>query len=266
MILLIACTNLSNVLLARALNRNREIGVRLSLGASRSRIVRQLVTETAVLSLIAGGVGLAISHASWTLIRRVIVSSFSMKTGMAILEFNPDYRVFVFAFVLALATGIVFGLAPALHATRSTLNSALRADGSFLGSRFRRSRLRDGLVIAQFAFSLVLLIGAGLLLHSTIKFGSVQPGFDVAHSIRIEPIQGTYNPNPMFSSPSSHIPAPAAPNRTVARKHAGCACGASPRSLGSLPGTAPPLLEPRFAAGGGSPARSFRGFRPDPPG
>ena len=198
MILLIACTNLSNVLLARALNRNREIGVRLSLGASRSRIVRQLVTETAVLSLIAGGVGLAISHASWTLIRRVIVSSFSMKTGMAILEFNPDYRVFLFAFVLALATGIVFGLAPALHATRSTLNSALRAEGALLGSRFRRSRLRDGLVIVQFAFSLVLLIGAGLLLHSTIKFGSVQPGFDVAHSISIQPIQGTYSPNPML--------------------------------------------------------------------
>ena len=198
MILLIACTNLSNVLLARALNRNREIGVRLSLGASRSRIVRQLVTETAVLSLIAGGVGLAISHASWTLIRRVIVSSFSMKTGMPIVEINPDYRVFVFAFVLSLATGIVFGLAPALHATRSTLNSALRAEGALLGSRFRRSRLRDGLVIVQFAFSLVLLIGAGLLLHSTIKFGSVQPGFDVAHSISIQPIQGTYSPNPML--------------------------------------------------------------------
>jgi predicted permease len=198
MILLIACTNLSNVLLARALNRNREIGVRLSLGASRSRIVRQLVTETAVLSLIAGGVGLAISHASWTLIRRVIVSTFSMKTGMAILEFNPDYRVFVFAFVLALATGIVFGLAPALHATRSTLNSALRAEGALRGSWFRRSRLRDGLVIVQFAFSLVLLIGAGLLLHSTIKFGSVQPGFDVAHSISIQPIQGTYSANPML--------------------------------------------------------------------
>jgi predicted permease len=198
LILLIACTNLSNVLLARALNRSREIGVRLSLGASRSRIVRQLVTETAVLSLIAGGVGLAISHSSWTLIRRVIVSSFSMKTGMPIVEFNPDYRVFAFALVLSLATGIVFGLAPALHATRSTLNSALRAEGAFLGSRFRRSRLRDGLVIAQFAFSLVLLIGAGLLLHSTIKFGSVQPGFDVAHAISIQPIQGTYTPNPLL--------------------------------------------------------------------
>jgi len=198
LILLIACTNLSNVLLARALNRTREIGVRLSLGASRSRIVRQLVTETAVLSLIAGGVGLAISHLSWALIRRVMVSSFSMKSGMPIVEINPDYRVFAFALVLSLGTGIVFGLAPALHATRSTLNSALRAEGGLLGSRFRRSRLRDGLVVAQFAFSLVLLIGAGLLLHSTIKFGSVQPGFDVAHSISIQPIQGTYSPNPML--------------------------------------------------------------------
>ena len=193
LILLIACTNLSNVLLARAMNRKREIGVRLSLGASRGRIVRQLVTETAVLALIAGGVGLAISHSSWTLIRRVIVSSFSMKTGMPIVEINPDYRVFLFAFVLSLATGIVFGLAPALHATRSTLNSAL-------ASRFRRSRLRDGLVIVQFALSLVLLIGAGLLLHSTINFGSVQPGFDVAHSISVEPIQDTFTPNSMLTA------------------------------------------------------------------
>jgi predicted permease len=195
LILLIACTNLSNVLLARALNRKREIGIRLSLGASRGRIVRQLVTETAVLSPLAGAVGLAISHSSWTLIRRVIVSSFSMKSGMPIVEINPDYRVFVFAFVLSLVTGIVFGLAPALHATRSTLNSALKVEGAF-GSRFRRSLLRDGLVIVQFALSLVLLIGAGLLLHSLIKFGSVQPGFDVAHSISIEPIQETFSPSP----------------------------------------------------------------------
>jgi predicted permease len=198
LILLIACTNLSNVLLARALNRQREIGIRLSLGASRTRVVRQLITETAVLSLLAGVVGLAISHSSWTLIRRAIVSSFSMKSGMLIVEFNPDYRVFVFAFVLSLVTGIVFGLAPALHATRSTLSSALKVDGAF-GSRFRRSLLRDGLVIVQFALSLVLLVGAGLLLHSTIKFGSVQPGFDVAHAISIQQIQGTFSPNPMLA-------------------------------------------------------------------
>src|SRR5262249_43858749 len=86
---------------------------------------------------------------------------------------------------------------PALHATRSTLNSALKVEGAF-GSRFRRSHLRDGLVIVQFALSLVLLIGAGLLLHSMIKFGSVQPGFDVAHAISIQPIQGTFSPNPML--------------------------------------------------------------------
>ena len=195
LILLIACTNLSNVLLARAMNRNREIGVRLSLGASRSRIVRQLVTETAVLSLIAGGVGLAISHSSWILIRREIAAWSSMNSGMPMVEIHADYRVFGFALLLSLATGIVFGLVPALHATGSTLNSALRAEGA-LGSRFRRSRLRDGLVIAQFALSLVLLIGAGLLLHSTIQFGSVQPGFDVAHSISIQ-VQGTYSPDPM---------------------------------------------------------------------
>jgi predicted permease len=191
MILLIACTNLSNVLLARALNREREIGVRLSLGASRGRIVRQLVTETAVLSLIAGATGLAMSHCSWVLIRRMMVSSFSMKTGMPIIEIYPDYRVFLFAFLLSLATGIAFGLAPALHATRSTLNSALKGESGWLGSRFRPSRLRDGLVVAQFSLSLVLLIGAGLLLHSTVEFGSVHPGFDVAHTISVELIQET---------------------------------------------------------------------------
>jgi predicted permease len=198
LVLLIACSNLSNVLLARALKRRREIGVRLSLGASRSRIVRQLVTEAAVLSLIAGGVGLALSHGSWILIRRAIVSSISMKEGMPIVEIDPDYRVFVFALALSLVTGIAFGLAPALHATRSTLDSALKAEGAVLGQRFRRSRLRDGLVIVQFSLSLVLLIGAGLLLHSTIEFGSVQPGFDVAQTISIQPIQDTFNPDPML--------------------------------------------------------------------
>src|SRR5262249_2240588 len=139
LILLIACANLSNVLLARALTRKREIGVRLSLGASRGRIVRQLVTETALLSVVAGAVGLALSYVSWTLIRRVMVSSFSMKSGMPIIEVHPDYRVFVFALVLSLTTGVVFGLAPALHATRSSLNFALKAEGAFIGSRFRRS-------------------------------------------------------------------------------------------------------------------------------
>jgi predicted permease len=191
LILLIACTNLSNVLLARALNRQREIGIRLSLGATRARVVRQLLTETAVLSLAAGAVGLAISHWSWTLIRRVIVSSFSMKSAMSIVEITPDYRVFAFAFLLSLATGIVFGLVPALHATRSSLNSTLKAESVFLGSIFRGSRLRDGLVVVQFSLSLVLLIGAGLLLHSVTKFSSVKPGFELAHTINIQMIQET---------------------------------------------------------------------------
>src|SRR5262249_8937919 len=97
-------------------------------------------------------------------------------------------------------TGVVFGLAPALHATRSSLNFALKAEGAFIGSRFRRSGLRDGLVIVQFALSLVLLIGAGLLLRSTIRFGSVQPGFDVAHSISIAAIQETFSPTPILAA------------------------------------------------------------------
>lgn len=189
LILLIACTNLSNVLLARALNRQREIGVRLSLGASRGRIVRQLVTESAVLSVCAGAVGLTFSHWSWMLIRRVIVSHFSMKSAMSIVEITPDYPVFAFAFALSVATGILFGLAPALRATRPTLTSALKVEGSLLGSIIRRSRFRDGLVIVQFSLSLVLLIGAGLLLHSAMKFGSVQPGFDVAHAISVQTVQ-----------------------------------------------------------------------------
>ena len=188
MVLAIACTNLSNVLLARAMNRKREIAVRLSLGASRGRIVRQLVTETAVLAAIAGAVGLAVSHASWTLIRRVTVETFSAKEGMPIIEVKPDYRVFLFAFVLSVGTGVVFGLAPAMQATRATLNSAL-------ASRRGRTRLRDGLVIVQFALSLVLLVGAGLLLRSTIRFASIQPGFDTGHAISIQPIQGTYRPS-----------------------------------------------------------------------
>ena len=189
LILLIACGNLSNVLLARGLNRQREIGVRLSLGASRGRIVRQLVTETAVLSLLAGAVGLVISDVSWTLIRRVTISIFSRKTGMSLVEIHPDWRVLFFTLLLALGTGVVFGLAPALHAARCSLNSTLKAEGAWS----RGSRMRDVLVVAQFALSLVLLIGAGLLLHSTIRFAAVRPGFEIAHTLSIEPVQETFH-------------------------------------------------------------------------
>jgi predicted permease len=189
LVLLIACTNLSNVLLARSWNRRHEISIRLSLGAARSRIVRQLLTETAVLSLVAGLAGLVISRWSLTLIRRLLVSAFSQKTGMSIIEVNPDFRVFAFAMLLSLAAGIAFGLVPALHATQSHLAAAPR-----------RSLLRDGLVIAQFSLSLVLLIGAGLLVRSSIKFAAVQPGIDIARTLSVEPVQETGSAAPAFYS------------------------------------------------------------------
>ena len=200
LVLLIACTNLSNVLLARGLNRQREIGIRLALGASRSRIVRQLVTESVLLCLVAGVVGLLLSQWSLTLIRKLIVSSFSMKTAMAIVELTLDYRVFSFTLLVSLVTGIIFGLAPALHATRPSLTSALRAEGALPRAGIRPSRLRDVLIIAQFALSLVLLIGAGLLIRSAINFGNVSPRFDVAHAISVQTVQDTGSGDTAFQA------------------------------------------------------------------
>lgn len=160
LVLLIACANVANLLLARAAARQQEIAVRLAIGASRWRLARQLMTESLLLALLGGFLGLA--AAFWTtdwLIALTAGDRFS-------LEIQPDLRVLGFNFGIAVLTGVLFGLAPAVQATRPNLSAALRNEIGFASSFVGRLELRKMLVVAQAAISLLLLIGAGLFVRT----------------------------------------------------------------------------------------------------
>ncbi|HKC24291.1 MAG TPA: ABC transporter permease, partial [Thermoanaerobaculia bacterium] len=172
-VLLIACANVANLLLARSTSRQREIGVRRALGADRGRLVRQMLTESVFLSLIGGGLGLAIAVWGVDLLLRLAPASLPRAV-----EIHADLPVLGFALLLSVVTGVLFGVAPALHSSRSGLSQTLKeaARGSSVGRE--RNRLRGLLVVGEFALALVLLIGAGLLLRSFWRLQNVEPGFD----------------------------------------------------------------------------------------
>ncbi|MEK6286963.1 MAG: ABC transporter permease [Acidobacteriota bacterium] len=174
-VLLIACANVANLLLARASARRKEIAVRLALGASRSRLVRQLLTESVLLSLAGGVVGLLL--ALWTI---DLLKTATPTSGVFsfTLDYHLDGRVLAFTFALSLATGVIFGLAPALQASRPDLVPALKDEVSVVAQGRRRLSLRNLLVVAQVALSLVLLIGAGLFLRSLKNAQDIDPGFE----------------------------------------------------------------------------------------
>jgi predicted permease len=177
LVLLTACANVSNVMLSRAISRHREIAVRLSLGASRGRIVRQLVTEGLLITVLAGTVALALAaftlRAGLAAVLGTLPPSFAMLVRVAPLGF--DYRVFFFALVIALATTVVVALVPALQASRTALTDALR--GQRTGT-LRGSRLRGALVIAQVAVSLVLVVTAMTVTRNSTSVAALDPGFD----------------------------------------------------------------------------------------
>ncbi len=174
-VLLIACANVANLLLARASARRKEIAVRLALGASRSRLVRQLLTESVLLSLAGGVVGLLL--ALWTI---DLLKTATPTSGIFsfTLDYHLDGRVLAFTFALSFATGIIFGLAPALQASRADLVPALKDEVAMVAQGRRRLSLRNLLVVAQVALSLVLLIGAGLFLRSLKNAQDIDPGFE----------------------------------------------------------------------------------------
>src|ERR1041385_3029161 len=170
-VLLIACANLANLMLARVGARQKEIAVRTALGASRLRIVRQLLIESTVLAIGGGAIGLLLAF--WTV--RWIVS-LSADTIPRVHEINIDPRVAGFTLLLSVMTGVLFGLAPAIQVSRPDLTDALKESGRSTGGP-RRNRLRSALVISEVALSLVLLVGAGLMIRSFAKLNQVNPGF-----------------------------------------------------------------------------------------
>jgi predicted permease len=174
LVLLIACANVANLLLARAGSRQKEISLRLALGASRWRLMRQLLTESVLLSVCGGVLGIA--FALWIKDGLLVVTDWGGR-GMRALEPQLDWRVLGFTIVLSFVTGIVFGLAPAWRTTRADLTPTLK-DGGRGSSTVHRSLLSRGLVVLQVALSLLLLVGAGLFVRTLINLQRVEPGFN----------------------------------------------------------------------------------------
>jgi len=172
-VLLIACVNLANLLLSRSSARRREIGVRASLGAGRWRLIRQLLTESLLLSATGAAVGLALAVAATRPLAKMSPTILP-RAG----EIGLDMRALGFTAGIAILTGLLFGIAPALHMVRTDLIAALRegARGNAIG--FRRNRLRSMLVTGEVALALILLCGAGLLMRSFYRLQSIDPGFD----------------------------------------------------------------------------------------
>jgi len=172
-VLLIACANVANLLLARAASRRREIALRAGLGASRWRIARQLLTESVLLSAVGGAFGLLLA---WWGTKALIALSPSGLMDLRHVAVNLP--VLGFTFALALVTGIIFGLVPAFEAAHFDLNESLKEGGKNIGGGARSHRLRNLFVVTQVALALVLLVGAGLLMKSFNRLQSVEPGFD----------------------------------------------------------------------------------------
>src|SRR5438477_917803 len=179
LVLLIACANIASLLLARSAVRRRETAIRQALGATRPRLVRQWLTESILLGVAGGALGLLL--ALWA---NQLLISYLQTTPLASLELGLDWRVLAFTLGVSVATGIVFGLAPALQASRLDIVMALKSeDAQRAGSR--RSRLRAVFVTAQVTLSVVLLVGAGLFIRSLQSANTIDPGFRVDHALTI---------------------------------------------------------------------------------
>jgi predicted permease len=176
-VLLIACANIANLLLARAAVRRREIAIRAAMGAGRRRIIGQLLTESVILSLAGGALGLAIGYfgvrALLSLNPGDIPRIGDNGTGLSM-----DWRVLLFTVGISILTGILFGLIPALHASRADLNIMLKESSSRSGTGFRQNKARSILVVTEMALALILLAGSALLIRTYIALRNVQPGFD----------------------------------------------------------------------------------------
>ncbi len=185
-VLLIACANVANLMLARLLRMEREMAVRAALGASKARLLRQLLTESLLISLSGGLVGLAVAPLALS-----VLVKFAQRYSTRAAEVHMDAPVLLFTLLVAVGTGVLFGLAPAFSSSKRA-GEALKQGGR--GNSSQRMSLRSGLVVAQVAVSFTLLIGAGLMLRSFLKLSEVNPGFRTDHllSMRMTPNAGKY--------------------------------------------------------------------------
>ena len=178
MVLMIACANLANMQMAKASGRQREIAVRLALGAGRPRLVRQLLTESTLLALAGGAAGVFLSmlgtRALW-----LVAGQFAGAYSAFVTQIKPDGRVLFYTLLLSVCTGVIFGMSPALQGSRPDLTTALKDAGTAFGQRLDRSRLRGLLVAGQMALSSLFLIVAGLLARGMIRAQTSDPGFEV---------------------------------------------------------------------------------------
>jgi predicted permease len=191
LVLLIACSNLANLLIARASSRQKEIAVRLALGAGRWRLIRQLLTESLLLSCVGGAAGLALA----VLMDRALISFQPSDVWTISISASPDTAVLIFTLLVSILTGVLFGLAPGLLATRPQLAGTLKDEaGSVTGGA--SAGLRKSLVVAQVALSLLLLVGAGLFLRSLNNLKYLHPGLETRNliAVGIEPTLGGYKP------------------------------------------------------------------------
>ncbi|MGB2985672.1 MAG: ABC transporter permease [Phycisphaerae bacterium] len=175
LVLIVGCANVANLLLARSSTRRKELGIRLAIGASRLRVVRQLLTESVLLALLGGAAGLLL--ATWT-VNLLVACLPDMPFGISVdLRVGIDHRVLIFTGGVSVLTGIVFGMLPAIAVTGKNLAAAIKDAGSATGLSLKRSRLHSALVVGQVAVSLVLLIGAGLFVRSLMSAKAIDPGF-----------------------------------------------------------------------------------------
>ena len=180
-VLLIACANVANLLLARGSSRGREIAVRVAVGASRGRLFRQLLTESMLIALAGGALGLVVADAGLGSLLAMAPSNLPRVNDIRL-----DGWIFAFTFLVSILTGVVFGIAPALYATKTNLSESLKEGGGRAGAGTGRARLRQGLVIGEFALSLVLLTGAGLMIATFGRLMNTSPGFDHHHVLTMQ--------------------------------------------------------------------------------
>ena len=179
-VLLIACANVANLLLVRATGRRREIAIRAAIGGSRGRIIRQLLTESVLLALAGGALGVVFGLVGIKALLAVNTAELP-RVGEFGSMVSFDWRVVAFAFAVSLGTGVLFGLIPALQSSRADLTTTLKESSGRSGTGFRQNKARSVLVVTEMALALVLLVGAALLIRTAMALGGVHPGFDATN-------------------------------------------------------------------------------------